>query len=402
MTRSVVICEKPSQAANIRAAVGNRFGQVMPARGHLLELAEPQDVRPEWGTWSTELLHPGEPYPTKPAKGKAGILDGIRRALGQADSAIVATDLGREGHLIAMEIIEHAGFRGTVRRACFNAEDPETLRAAFDDLKPIGEFSGLLGAGKARTQADQICNLTLTRAATVHLTAKGSGALGIGRVRTPTLAIVCRREQEIIGFKPETSWVVEATIETAAGQFTATCRRAQGQEGPITERATAEAIAEAVRDRTFTITATGKPGRQGPPAPHDLAALQADAARKLKWSARRTLEVAQQLYSDLKIITYPRVDARVLPEAMAADASLLRDAIRSTFGGEEDEQVLRIGATRRHHFSDKRMQGHEHHAIIPNVRTADGMKTLWERADGGQRSLAEIILRRYAAMTAAD
>ena len=402
MTQSIVICEKPSQAANIRAAVGNRFGQVMPALGHLLELAEPQDVRPEWRTWSTELLHPGGPYPTKPVRGKTSILDGIRRALRQADSAIVATDLGREGHLIAMEIIEHAGFQGPVSRACFNAEDPETLRAAFGDLRPIGEFEGLLGAGKARAQADQICNLTLTRAATVHLTKRGSGALGIGRVRTPTLAIVCRRENEITSFTPQTSWVVEAAVTTAAGEFTATCRRAPGGEGPITDKGRAEAIAEAVRDRAVTITATSKTGRQGPPAPHDLAALQADAARKLKWSAKRTLDIAQQLYSDLKIITYPRVDARVLPEAMAADAPAIRDAIRNTIGGEPGEPVLRTGATRRHHFSDKRMQGHEHHAIIPNVRTAADMKALWQRADADQRSLAEIILRRYAAMTDAD
>ena len=403
MTRSVVICEKPSQAANIRAAVGSRFGQVMPARGHLLKLAEPQDVRPEWRSWSAELLHPGKPYPTKPAKGKEGILDGIRRALKQADSAIVATDLGREGHLIAMEIIEHAGFRGPVRRACFNAEDPETLRAAFNDLRPITEFAGLLGAGKARQQSDQICNLTLTRAATVHLTRKGSGALGIGRVRTPTLAITCRREQEITGFTPETSWVVEATAETAAGTFTAICRRAPGTEGPITERSRAEEIAEAARDRTVTISGqqAGKAGRR---RRRRTTSQPSRPTRRAGSNGRRSMPSrwAQQLYSDLKIITYPRVDARVLPEAMTADAPALRDAIRQTIGGEEREPVLRIGGTRRHHFSDKRMQVHEHHAIIPNIRTAAELPALWQQANGDQRQLAAMILRRYAAMTDAD
>ncbi len=315
---------------------------------------------------------------------------------------IVATDLGREGHLIAMQILEHANFRGTVKRASFNAEDPGTLQAAFADLRPIDEFAGLLHAGKARQQADQICNLTLTRAATVHLTPKGSGALGLGRVRTPTLAIICRREQEIIDFTPETSWVIEARISTEAGGFTATCRQAPGIEGPILERSAAEEISSAVENWAGRLSAERKPGKQGPPAPHDLAALQAAAARRFRWPARKTLEIAQSLYSDLKLITYPRVDARVLPAAMAADAPELRGAVCRILGGEPGEPVLRIGHTRRHHFSDNRMDGHEHHAIVPNINTAPGMARLWDQAGGDQRKLAEIIFRRYAALTDAD
>ena len=108
MTDDVVLCEKPSQRRNILEAVGTRFGQVVAAQGHLLELVEPHEMRAEWKSWSTELLHPGEPYPTKPARGRGQVLARIRSALKGAGRVIVATDMGREGHLIGMRTLRPA------------------------------------------------------------------------------------------------------------------------------------------------------------------------------------------------------------------------------------------------------------------------------------------------------
>ncbi len=406
MSGSVVLCEKPSQRRNIIDAVGDRFGEVVAARGHLLELVEPAEMRPEWKSWSTELLHPGEPYPTSPVRAKQAVLGRIRTALRGAGRVIVATDMGREGHLIGMEILEYLEFGGEVMRANFNREDPSSIREAFDRLEDAGQFAGLLAAAKARQQADQICNLTLTRAATVLLTRPGSGALGLGRVRTPTLAIVCRREQEITDFVPETRWVVlaEVAVAVGGGSFTALCRQMPGTKDPITDKAAAVAISEAVSGWQGAISSRTRAGRRGPPAPHDLAALQADAGRQLKWTARKTLETAQALYSDLKLITYPRVDARVWPEVMAAEVGLLRMAVCRLLRTDLDpgEVVVRAGKTRDCQFSDQRLEGHEHHAIAPNARTVAEFPGLWVRCTDDQRKLAAIIFRRFAAVTSPD
>ena len=401
---TVVICEKPSQARNLRAALVGRFGEILAARGHLLELAEPQEVRPEWARWSTELLHPGGPYPLKPAPDRTDALNRIKAALRGADEVIVATDMGREGHLIGMEIVEHLRFRGRVRRASFNAEDPETIRTAFGRLTDASEHAGLLAAGKARQQADQICNLTLTRAATVRLTGPGRGVIGVGRVRTPALAIVCRREQEITDFTPEVRWAVLADIAADVGTFTAACTSAPGSDGPITDRSVAGAIVGAAQGWEGSIHRQSRTGRRGPPAPHDLAALQADAGRQLKWTAKRTLDTAQKLYSELKLITYPRVDARVWPEAMAADAGGLRRAVCSVLAPDREPggATVRTGAGRDSRFSDKRLEGHEHHAIAPNAAAAGDFQRLWGSCTDDQRRLAAIVFRRYAAITSAD
>ena len=133
MTRQVVITEKASQARDVRAAVGSRYGTVLAAEGHLLDLCEPEDANPAWKRWSTELLRPDGLYGTKPATGgnKAAKLKAIRAALKTADRVWLATDCDREGQLIGQEILEHCRYGGAVMRVLFTAQDPETIRAAF-------------------------------------------------------------------------------------------------------------------------------------------------------------------------------------------------------------------------------------------------------------------------------
>ena len=155
--KRVVVCEKPSQARNVRAAVGSRFGEIVAARGHLYELQEPEDVNPQWATWSGDLLHHGKPYELKPRKGTADARKALKAALRGAGEAIVATDCDREGTLIGMDAVRMAGFRGKVSRAIFSAEDPRTIRAAFDDLRPARGVRraapGRRGAAPRRTRS---------------------------------------------------------------------------------------------------------------------------------------------------------------------------------------------------------------------------------------------------------
>ncbi len=164
----LIITEKTSQARDLRAALGDRFGEILPAEGHLLRLAEPHEVKPQWKSWACELLQPDGLYPTKSATegNKPAKLSAIAAALKRCEQVILATDCDREGQLIGQEILEHLRYRGTVRRALFTAQDPKSLRQAFDKLQPNRQLQPLYEAAVARQQADQIFNLSLTRTAT--------------------------------------------------------------------------------------------------------------------------------------------------------------------------------------------------------------------------------------------
>src|ERR1035437_9412445 len=204
MPNQIVITEKTSQAKDVRAAVGSRYGDILPAEGHLFDLLEPEDVVPAWKRWSPILLRPEGLYDTRPAAGgnKAAKLKAIREALRTAKRVWLATDCDREGQLIGQEILEHYKYRGEVMRVLFTAQDSQTIRDAFGRAKPNAEYARLYAAAVARRQADQIYNLSLTRTATVILGRGAHGVIGVGRVKTPTLAIVCRRELEIRDFVP--------------------------------------------------------------------------------------------------------------------------------------------------------------------------------------------------------
>jgi DNA topoisomerase III len=217
----IVITEKTSQAKDVRAAVGSRYGDILPAEGHLFDLLEPQDVVPAWKRWSPILLRPNGLYGTRPAEGgnKVAKLKAIREALRTVKRVWLATDCDREGQLIGQEILEHYEYRGEVMRVLFTAQDSQTIRDAFARAKPNAEYAPLYAAAVARRQADQIYNLSLTRTATVILGRGARGVIGVGRVKTPTLAIVCKRELEIRDFVSQAYFEVVATANVAGGQF---------------------------------------------------------------------------------------------------------------------------------------------------------------------------------------
>ena len=245
MADQIVITEKSSQAKDVRAAVGSRFGDILPAEGHLIDLLEPEDVVPEWKRWSPILLRPEGLYGTRPAMGgnKAAKLKAIREALRSAKRVWLATDCDREGQLIGQEILEHYNYRGQVMRVLFTAQDTQTIRDAFARAKPNSEYARLYDAAVARRQADQIYNLSLTRTATVILGRGGRGVIGVGRVKTPTLAIVCQRELEIRNFVPVAYFEVVATAKVAGGEF----KMRHAPQEKILKREIAENVALAAK-----------------------------------------------------------------------------------------------------------------------------------------------------------
>ncbi|MGI4977905.1 MAG: type IA DNA topoisomerase [Janthinobacterium lividum] len=434
MTEQLVIAEKSSQARDIRAAVGGRYGLVLPAEGHLIDLQEPEQARPEWKRWSTALLRPEGLYGTRAAEGggKAAKLGAIRDALRTARRVWLATDCDREGQLIGQEILEHLGFRGEVMRVMFTAQDPQTIRDAFAGAKPNGEYARLYAAAVARRQADQIYNLSLTRTATVTLARGTRSVIGVGRVKTPTLAIVCRRENEIRAFRPEAYFEVVATAQAALpgddagagapgvpaladapadgaaprdlapGQF----RMRHAPKQRLLKREDAEAVAALAEGFRGPLAVSVEDRRQAPPRLHDLPSLQKLCATRFGWTAARTLDVAQALYdgSGKKIITYPRAEVRCLPESLIPDAPRLVAALRRgrSFAAipVPDPPVIRRGAGGA--FSDRGLAGASHHAVIPNANTADKLGEVWPRLDADERRLFDVIARSYLAALMPD
>ena len=402
----LIITEKTSQARDLRAALGDRFGQILPAEGHLLRLAEPHEVEASWKTWACVLLKPDGLYPTRPATegNKPAKLKAIAAALERCDRVILATDCDREGQLIGQEILEHLRYRGTVQRALFTAQDPKSLRQAFDKLKPNRELRPLYEAAVARQQADQIFNLSLTRTATRTLLARGAkGVIGIGRVKTPTLAIVCLREIEIRDFRIEDYFEVVATAEVEDGTFL--MRHAPPAKARIRDRAVAEAIARAAAKHTGPLAVSVEHRRQAPPRLFDLPSLQKTCGQRWGWTADKTLSVAQELYDGegKKLITYPRAEARHLAENQIADVPAIVAAMTRLRGFAHlqiDRPVIRRGKSG--HFCDKALEGVSHHAIVPNVNVMDDLEVRIARLSDDEKRLFALICRSYLAAVMPD
>jgi DNA topoisomerase-3 len=402
----LIITEKTSQARDLRAALGEAAGQILPAEGHLLRLAEPHEVNPDWKSWACVLLKPKSLYPTQPARegNKPAKLKAIAAALERCDKVILATDCDREGQLIGQEILEHLDYRGEVRRALFTAQDPKSLRQAFANLKPNNELQPLYEAAVARQQADQIFNLSLTRTATRTLLTRGTkGVIGIGRVKTPTLAIVCLRELEIRDFKSESYFEIVATAKVDDGAFT--MRHAPPQKARIRDKAVAEIIAKAAAKYTGPIGVTVEDRRQAPPRLYDLPALQRTCGQRWGWTADKTLAVAQELYDGdgKKVITYPRAEAKHLAENQIDDVPAIVAAMTRLRGFAHlviDPPVIRRGKSG--HFCDKSLEGVSHHAIVPNVNVMDDLERRLARLSDDEKRLFALICRSYLAAVMPD
>ena len=397
MADQIVITEKSSQAKDVRAAVGSRYGDILPAEGHLFDLLEPEDVVSAWKRWSPILLRPDDLYGTRPAEGgnKAAKLKAIREALRTAKRVWLATDCDREGQLIGQEILEHYKYRGQVMRVLFTAQDSQTIRDAFGKAKPNTEYGRLYAAAVARRQADQIYNLSLTRTATVILGRGTRRVIGVGRVKTPTLAIVCKRELEIRNFVPLAYFEIVATAKVAGGQF----QMRHAPQDRIVRREIAQDVLQAANGFEGALAVRVEDKRQGPPKLHDLPSLQKLCSTRFAWSASKTLEVAQELYDGQgkKIITYPRAEVRYLPQSLISDvprivAGLLADQSFSAIPV-PDPPVIRKGASGC--FYDKGLEGASHHAVIPNVNTIDKLREVWPRLSSDEKKLFDVIARAY-------
>ena len=419
----VCIAEKPSVAEDIAKIIGatqrHRVGrnagyfegngyQVTWTFGHLCELKDPEQYTPYWKTWSLSALPMiPERFGIRLKEGVEEQFGVIRELFGKAERIINCGDAGQEGELIQRWVMQKASAQCPVERLWISSMTEEAIREGFAQLRPQEEYRGLYEAGLCRAIGDWLLGMNATRLYTLKFgdrSRRGAQPLSIGRVQTPTLALIMHRQQEIERFVPEPYWV----LSTVYRDTTFTARLDTGEEEEegqtaerertenkgaakrgFTDRAEAEAALRAIENTPFTVTAvTKKKGSEAPPRLFDLTALQVECNRKFGYGADLTLEIVQQLY-EAKYTTYPRVDTTFLPDDMYGKSKGILNGLSGLYGdlltplrGEKLRKSKKV-------FDSSKVT--DHHAIIPTGVPPRALTDV-------QRRVYDLIARRFIAV----
>jgi DNA topoisomerase-3 len=416
MSKTLVIAEKPSVGQDLARTLPGPFQKqegflegpehvITWAVGHLVQLAEPDAYDPKYKSWRMADL------PIVPERFKLVVRDErsrkqmsvVTQQLGREDVAEVvnACDAGREGELIFAYLYEKARAKKPVKRLWLNSMTSAAMKAALASLRPAEDFARLEQAARSRSEADWIVGMNATRAATIRLRSSFDGAVSLGRVQTPTLAIVARREEEIRAFQPEPYWLVDARFAaapeeggTAGGERVYAGRFHAGTKPRILTAEQAEAIVRACEGTTGTITKLEKKEqREKAPMLYDLTTLQREANNRYGFSAKRTLGAAQRLYEEHKALTYPRTNSRYLPSDMVEEIKPIAELV----GGHPEYRkgaeyvssldVLPLGRV----VNDEKVT--DHHAIIP-TRSEHNL----EKMGPDDKRIYDMVARRFLAV----
>jgi DNA topoisomerase III len=423
MPKTLVIAEKPSVGRDLVRVLPGAFDKkggkgeeflegpehvVTWAVGHLVQLADPDEYDDKYKKWRMADL------PIVPDRFKLVVRDErskkqmnvVKRLLGRddVDQVVNACDAGREGELIFAYLYEKAGSHKPVRRLWLNSMTKSAIESAFAELRPGDEYATLEAAARSRSEADWIVGMNSTRAATIRLRSSFDGAVSLGRVQTPTLAILARREEEIRAFVPEPYWVVDASLLAVAepadrayeGRYHAGPGTASGARGPRLKTAEeARAIVQACRDQVGTITKLEKSERrERAPLLYDLTQLQRDANGRYGFTARRTLAAGQRLYEEHKALTYPRTNSRFITGDMVGEIK----PIAKLLGGMPEYaaaaqyvmglDVLPLGRV----VNDAKVT--DHHAIIPTNAERHPV----DKMNDDDRRVYDLVVRRFLAV----
>ncbi|MBM3793660.1 MAG: DNA topoisomerase III [Acidobacteria bacterium] len=388
-SNTAIVAEKPSVARDIARVVGasargegylHGGGYVVTwAIGHLVHLAEPHEMRPEWKSWRRDQLPmlPRE-WPLVVYDQTSDQFEVVRQILAspKIDSVVCATDAGREGELIFRYIYEKTGCTKPVRRLWISSLTPDAIRKGLDTMKSGTDFDRLADAARGRSRADWLVGMNLSRAYTLAL--GGGEKFSVGRVQTPTLAMLVERELEVRAFVPEDYIEVVASFSPAPGnspQYDGTWFRDDGKAAPrdstrlASNGVEAEAIVARARSgQAVILSVEGETKRMAPPLLYDLTELQRHANRLYGFSAQKTLEVAQALYERHKLLSYPRTDSRHL----SADVAKTLPGIVAAVSGPYQMHLAPGAGTRplsRRYVDDTKVT--DHYAIIPTMTQAD-------------------------------
>jgi DNA topoisomerase-3 len=425
MSKTLLIAEKPSVGQDLARVLPGPFKKqegflegpdhvITWAVGHLVQLAEPEAYDAKFKSWRMADL------PIVPDRFKLEVRDErsrkqmsvVTKQLGREDidEVVNACDAGREGELIFAYLYEKAKGKKPVKRLWLNSMTTAAMKSALAALRPAQEFERLEEAARSRSEADWIVGMNATRAATIRLRSSFDGAVSLGRVQTPTLAIVARREEEIKAFTPEPYWLVDATFAATGavpgegsangervyvGHFQAPAGSPGATKGPrIGTEEEALAIVAACEGRSGTITKLEKKEqREKAPMLYDLTTLQREANNRYGFSAKRTLAAAQRLYEEHKALTYPRTNSRYLPSDVVEEIKPIAELV-----GHHSEyrkgaeyvtglDVLPLGRV----VNDEKVT--DHHAIIP-TRSEHNL----EKMGSDDRRIYDMAVRRFLAV----
>ncbi len=411
MSKTLVIAEKPSVGRDLARVLPGAFTKhegylegpehiVSWAVGHLVALADPDEYDDRFKKWRMADL------PIVPERFKLVVRDErskkqmnvVKRLLARddLDAVVNACDAGREGELIFAYLYEKAGSEKPVRRLWLNSMTTEAIRDAFARLRPRSELASLEAAARSRSEADWIVGMNATRAATIRLRSSFDGAVSLGRVQTPTLAILARREQEIRDFKAEPYWVVDAQFDPLEnGPRPYEGRYHAGANPRVASADAARAVVEDCQGRAGEITKLEKSERkERAPLLYDLTSLQRDANSRFGFSARRTLAAAQRLYEEHKALTYPRTNSRFLTRDMIPE---IKPIARLVGGQPEYAQaskyvlgldVLPLGRV----VNDEKVT--DHHAIIPTRAERHPV----EKMSQDDQRIYDLVVKRFLAI----
>ncbi|WP_374616244.1 DNA topoisomerase III, partial [Thauera aminoaromatica] len=404
------LCEKPNPARDIARVLGLRKSSngcirgdggdgvvVTWALGHMLAQAEPHEYNPEWERWSLESLPIVPPvWKMTVVSKKAGQYNAVKALLAQASEVVIATDADREGEVIARELLEACRYRGPVSRLWLSALDEASVRRALGQLRPGAQTAALYQAGLGRSRADWLVGMNLSRLYTLLARAGGyDGKLSVGRVQTPTLALVVRRDREIESFQPVAYFELIATLAVTAGRFRARWVPSgpTDAEGRCLDRRVAEAAAHRVRGQAGQIVrADTERKREAAPLLFSLSALQQEASHRFGLSAQCVLDVAQALYEKHKLTSYPRTDCQYLPDSQHAEAPAVLAALVQVDPALAPLVGAANPALRARAWNTAKVDASAHHAIVPTVAVAD-----IGRLSPDERAIYDLIRRRYLA-----
>lgn len=400
MAKTLVLTEKPSVAKDIARVLGcKRSGNgcivgdkyiVTWALGHLVTLADPEAYDDKYKSWRMEDL------PMLPGRMKLVVIGqtskqfkAVSSLLSSAEVSdiVIATDAGREGELVARWIIQKANCRKPMRRLWISSQTDKAIKEGFASLKPSSQYDNLYRSAQCRAEADWLVGLNVTRA----LTCKHNAQLSAGRVQTPTLAMIVRREEDILRFRPKDYFTVKADF----GEYTALYKDGKGQ-ARFADAAAAKEVADSVRGKRGVLSEVKKVYRfKAPPAAYDLTELQRDANKKYGYSAKQTLSLMQSLYETHKLLTYPRTDSRYITKDVAATLPERLRAIAIGPYKDAASAVLRSKPIQTKYIvNDAKVT--DHHAIIPTEQYVDLNKLSRE-----ERHIYDLVVRRFIAVLSA-
>ena len=424
MGKILVIAEKPSVATDIARVLKaprdkskdffeNEEYYISSAVGHLLELIVPEDQDIKRGKWTFDKLPHIPTYfdlqPIAKSESRLKVLIRLLRTK-EIDTIVNACDAGREGELIFRYIIQYAQKKHpkkmadkTVSRLWLQSMTPDAIRKGFANLRSDETMLPLAHAASCRSEADWLVGINGTRAMTAFNSKSGGFYLTpVGRVQTPTLAVVVDREKEIRAFVPKDYWEVHATFQAEAGEYTGRWLDEGFKKDPedahkraerIWEQAKADGIKAKCNGHAGVVTEQSKPSKQAAPMLFDLTTLQREANAKFGFSARNTLGIAQALYERHKVLTYPRTDSRCLPEDYAPTVKQTIQALGQANYGSVASDILKndwVHGGNKKVFNNAKIS--DHFAIIPTLKPAPS--TLKEQ----ELKVYDLVVKRFLAV----